>query len=219
VVMQYFGFDVTLMHFDYGNRASKAEGFYVREIADDLGMRLEIVDALYVGSLGGSPLTDPNVFLPSGRESVESSQCWVPARNVVFMAYALAYCDRHKVPFITMGINKTESNYPDHTQNFISAFNELAKWGAMNPPKLIAPCFPLIKKEEILLMKEIGYFDVLRNTWSCDVSLTDKDGSFKMCGECGCCHSSKKAFLEAEIDDSRGHAFYLINDINPYTTE
>lgn len=218
-VMKYFGFDITLMHFDYGNRAAEAENFYIKKIADKLEVNLELVNSSYIGKLGGSPLTNSEIYLPKGRDSVQSSQCWVPARNVVFIAYALAYCDRYNIPFITMGINKTESNYPDHTDNFINSFNKLAIYGAMNPARLIAPCFSFIKKEEILLMKKIGYFNILNHTWSCDISLRNKENQFIMCGECGCCHSSKKAFLEAEVEDPRKHASYFIEDLKPYDTE
>jgi 7-cyano-7-deazaguanine synthase len=218
-IMKHLGFDVTLMYFDYGHRARAAEEYYVRKITEELGVKLKVISSLYVGKLGGSPLTDSDITLPCGRESVESSKCWVPARNAVFMSYALAYCDRYKIPFITMGINRTESNYPDHTKSFIDSFNEFAKWGALNPPRLVAPCFTLIKKEEVLLMGEIDCLEILGSTWSCDIGLEDQFGRFKMCGKCGCCHSSKKAFLEAKIKDSREHASYSIENLSPYATE
>lgn len=187
------GVSPIMLHVPHGSLAQRAEGLAVEKIASQLYIQSLIVDFPFLGTLGGSPLTDPSLELPSSRYSVETTTCWVPARNVMFLAIAAAICDEGKIPYITMGINASESNYPDHTAAFIDNWNSMIRFGTLNPPTLLAPNFSWQKRDEVRWGVEHGApLDV---TWSCD-----RSGELP-CGICGCCWSRRRAFARAGVSD------------------
>lgn len=204
--------DPVMLHVPHGSLAQYAERRAVEEIASRLGVRLLVVDFPFLGELGGSPLTDPSLELPRSRYSVETTTCWVPARNVVFMAIASSICDEGKIPYITMGINASESNYPDHTAAFIDNWNSMIKFGALNPPILLAPNFSWQKRDEIIWGAE--HNAPLDITWSCDLS-----GDLP-CGVCGCCWSRQRAFARAGIFDPQEYKYEVDLELGvPVATE
>lgn len=206
------GVNPIMLHVPHGSLAEFAERRAVEKIASRLDVQLLVVNFPFLGKLGGSPLTNSDLELPRSRYSVETTTCWVPARNVIFMAIAASICDKEKIPYITMGINASESNYPDHTSSFINNWNSMIRFGALNPPLLVAPNFFWQKRDEVIWGTE--YNAPLDITWSCDRS------GDKPCGVCGCCWSRQRAFARADISDPQEYQYEVDLELDtPVATE
>ena len=116
---------VYLVNFNYGQRSADREWEAVQKLANQLrseGYNVEAVrfDATWLGKLGKSPLTDRSIELPKEVDSVESTKCWVPARNLVFLSYLAAFCEAIGAKYIYTGINLEESGcLPNVRENTI----------------------------------------------------------------------------------------------------
>jgi len=82
------------MFFNYGQKAASAELYAVSKIAKHYKIPYIIRDISWLGKMGGSALTDPNIEIPKGIYSCETDECWTPARNLVMLSIAAAYADR-----------------------------------------------------------------------------------------------------------------------------
>jgi 7-cyano-7-deazaguanine synthase len=197
------GYEVYALSFDYGQR-HQIETEAARRIADSLGAKEHRVAKIDLCIFGGSALTD-DIDVPKKRSETEIAHgipvTYVPARNTIFLAYALAWAEVIAASDIFLGVNAIDySGYPDCRPQFIEAFETLANLGTKAGIEGRRFYFhtPLIKfsKAEII-RKSVGLSVDLSLTHSC----YDPSPEGVACGECDSCLLRLKGFREAGIKD------------------
>jgi len=185
------------LHFQYGQRSAKKELECVEKIAEFLGFeRLEVVDLEKIfRSVGGSALTDKSIEVPvHGGEGIPVT--YVPFRNGVFLAVAVAYAVGWGVEKVYIGVNQVDfSGYPDCRDVFIKAMQEAVSRGIPDSSsvEIVAPLQYLSKVEIVKLGVEIGA--PFHLTWSCY-----REGEVA-CGRCDSCRLRYQGFKEAGLED------------------
>nr|KJR72366.1 MAG: 7-cyano-7-deazaguanine synthase [Vulcanisaeta sp. AZ3] len=185
------GYEVALLHFNYGHVAESPEDKAVKEIANFLGVPLMEVNMDFFKVIRHSPLLGDGSInrVDEGKESAEFAHEWVPARNFVFIALATAIAEAYGYDYIATGVNLEEAGaYPDNEMEFIRLLNKVMPY-AVGPNKhveLIMPVGHLVKHEIVKLGLEVGA--PLHLTWSC------YDKGPKHCGRCGPCYMRRWAF-------------------------
>ena len=152
-------------------------------------------------AIGGSALTDPGINVPEGdieRENVPIT--YVPARNLIFLSYALSYAEVLQAQYVFIGVNAVDySGYPDCRPEFIQRFQALADFSTKSAVvdrrhiEIATPLRTLSKKEIVLLGQRLGA--PLALTHSC------YKGGEKACGVCDSCRLRLKGFAEAGVID------------------
>lgn len=185
------GYEVTLLHFNYGHVAEDPEARAVRRIADHLGVPLIEVSMDFFRIVRHSPLLGEGEInrFDNGRSGAEFAHEWVPARNLVFTALAVAFAEAYGYDYVALGINLEEGGaYPDNEMEFIKLLNEVMPYavGPNRSVELLMPVGNLVKHEIVKLGLEVGA--PLHLTWSC------YDKGPKHCGRCGPCFMRRWAF-------------------------
>jgi 7-cyano-7-deazaguanine synthase len=197
------GYETYALSFDYGQR-HKIEIDAAREIAKALGTKEHRVAKIDMRVFGGSALTD-DVDVPKKRPETEIAHgipvTYVPARNTIFLAYALAWAEVIPTVDIFLGVNAIDySGYPDCRPEFIEAFETLANVGtkAGVEGRRFQIHTPLIKFSKAEIIRKAVEFGV-------DLSLThscyDPTPEGLACAECDSCLLRLKGFREAGIED------------------
>ena len=195
-------FDVFALSFDYGQR-HRVELERARQLAARYGAREHRVVRLDLPAPAASALTDLSAAVPKrslGREAIPVT--YVPARNTLFLAHALAWGEALEAPDIFIGANALDySGYPDCRPEFLEAFQNMAnlatKVGVEGTLRfqIHAPLLRLTKREIVIRASALGLDFAL--TSSCyDPS---EDGA--PCGACDSCLLREKGFLEAGVSD------------------
>ena len=177
-----------LLHFRYGCRAEPREVEAVRNIAAALGGECIFSDLRWLKEVGGSRLTDPDPDSPIAGpvEGAELPHEWVPARNLVMIAHAAAYCDARGINEIYMGLNLEESAvYPDNTVEFYERLNGVLPLATLVRPEIRMPLARMMKWQIVRHAREIGA--PIHLTWSC------YRGGLMHCGRCGPCYMRSTA--------------------------
>jgi len=203
-IAKYEGYEIYSLSFRYGQR-HVLEIESARKVAEALGAKDHRVIDIDLGRIGGSALTD-NIEVPKGRTENEMSQgipiTYVPARNTVFLSYALAWAEVLLASDIFIGVNAIDySGYPDCRPEYIEAFEAMANLAikaAVEGKMKIRIRTPLIQmtKAEII-RKGVDLGVDYRLTHSC----YDPSPEGKACGQCDSCLLRKKGFKEAGILD------------------
>jgi 7-cyano-7-deazaguanine synthase len=197
------GYEAYALSFDYGQR-HQIELEAARRVADSLGAKEHRIAKIDLRIFGGSALTD-DVDVPKKRSEAEIAHgipvTYVPARNTIFLAYALAWAEVIPAGDIFLGVNAIDySGYPDCRLEFIEAFEALANVGtkAGVEGRRFHIHTPLIKfsKAEIIC-KAIEFGVGLSLTHSC----YDPSPEGLACGDCDSCLLRLKGFREAGIED------------------
>ena len=202
------GFATHALSFDYGQR-HRAELTAARKVAESLSVAEHRIVTLDLRAFGGSALTD-DIAVPKGRSDAEMGDgipvTYVPARNTIFLAYALAYAEVIGAADIFIGVNALDySGYPDCRSEFIAAFETMANLatkvgveGALRL-RIHTPLIAWTKAEIIRRGTALGV----------DFSLThscyDPSPEGFACGECDSCRLRRKGFQEAGLDDPTGY--------------
>ncbi|MDX1489695.1 MAG: 7-cyano-7-deazaguanine synthase QueC [Pseudohongiellaceae bacterium] len=192
-------YELYALSFDYGQR-SNSELQAARAVADSMGVVQHQVIPLGIGALGGSALTDATVSVPE-QETTGIPVTYVPARNTVFLSYALALAEVIEANAIFIGVNARDySGYPDCRPEFISAFEamaNLATKAAVEGEKMHikTPLMSLSKGEIIKAGAALGV------DYSLTVSCYQADTKGRACGRCDSCRFRKKGFEEAGLQD------------------
>ena len=187
-------FDCYTLGFDYGQR---------HKIEQENAKRLSPNHrTIRIDNFGGSALVDKNILVP--KDSVinanEIPVTYVPARNTIFLSYALAYAEVLKCHDIFIGVNALDySGYPDCRPDYIAAFQTLAdlatKAGVEGAKfKIHTPLIKLTKAEIIKQGTELGV------DYSQTISCYDPTDN-KSCGHCDSCKLRLKGFEDAGIKD------------------
>jgi len=197
------GYDAYALSFDYGQR-HQIETEAARRVADSLGAKQYRIAKIDLRVFGGSALTD-DVDVPKKRSEKEIARgipvTYVPARNTIFLAYALAWAEAIQAADIFLGVNAIDySGYPDCRPEFIEAFETLANVGTKagiegRRFQIHTPLIKLSKAEIIRKAIELGV--ELSLTHSC----YDPSPEGFACGECDSCLLRLKGFREAGIND------------------
>ena len=202
------GYELYALTIDYGQR-HRIEIESAKKVAEHIGVAKHVVMPVDLRVFGGSSLTsemDVPKDVPFEQVGQTIPNTYVPARNTVFLALALAYAESVGAEKIYLGISAVDySGYPDCRPEFLQAFNVLAnlatKAGVEESPfQIEAPLISLTKRETILRGLELGV----------DYSLTftcyDPTPEGKGCGRCESCQLRQRAFLEAGIPDPAEYA-------------
>jgi 7-cyano-7-deazaguanine synthase len=152
---------------------------------------------------GGSALTDNDINVPRQRSLSEMAQnipvTYVPARNTIFLSFALAYGETINAQHIYIGVNALDySGYPDCRPDYIQAMQEVFRLGTKQGPlgqpiTIVAPLLHLKKTEIIQLGNQLGV--PWEKTWSC------YNGGEKSCGVCDSCLLRQQAFAALGLQD------------------
>jgi len=197
------GYETCALSFDYGQRHC-LEIEAARRVASSLGAREHRVAKIDLRIFGGSALTD-DLNVPKQRSEIEINQgipvTYVPARNTIFLAYAIAWAEVIQACDIFLGVNAIDySGYPDCRPEFIEAFENLANLGtkAGAEGRRFEIHTPLIKFSKAEIIHKAVELSV-------DLSLThscyDPTPEGLACGECDSCLLRLKGFREAGIKD------------------
>ena len=196
-------FECYALSFDYGQR-HKIELMAAARIAEALGARAHRVVKIDNDIFAGSALTD-TIDVPKSRPETEIAQgipiTYVPARNTIFLSYALAWAETLGATNIFIGVNALDySGYPDCRPEFIKQFEKLANLGTQVGIegarfRIHAPLIDLAKAEIIRKAGELGVD--LSLTHSCYDPLPDG----RACGQCDSCQLRSRGFSEAGVVD------------------
>jgi 7-cyano-7-deazaguanine synthase len=198
-----WGYETYALSFDYGQRHSR-ELEAAKKIAKSLGAREHLVVKIDNQIFGGSALTN-DLDVPKLRSEKEIGSgipvTYVPARNTIFLAHALAWAETIPAGHIFIGANAIDySGYPDCRPEFIAVFETLAnigtKAGAEGGRFQIHA--PLIKMSKADIVRKAVELDVdLSLTHSCYDPLPDG----RACGKCDSCLLRQKGFRDAGVTD------------------
>jgi 7-cyano-7-deazaguanine synthase len=198
------GYRCYALSFDYGQR-HRVELEAARRVAESLGAERHVVMHIGLDAFGGSALTD-KIAVPKSRSAAEMGNgipvTYVPARNTIFLSFALAWAEVLECSDIFIGVNALDySGYPDCRPEFIAAFERMAnlatKAGVEGRTHVAihTPLMELNKAGIVRLAHDLGV----------DFSLThscyDPDAEGRPCGECDACLLRRKGFEEASIED------------------
>ena len=191
---------VTALSFDYGQR-HRCELAAAEEIARRAGVSRRVV-SLDLRQFGGSALTEDGIAVPKEASAAgEIPATYVPARNTIFLSYALALAEVSAADAIYLGVNALDySGYPDCRPEFVERFQSLTDVATKRTVEgerieILAPLIELTKAEIIKLGTE------LRVDYSLTISCYDPDEGGRACGECDSCRLRRKGFTDAGISD------------------
>ena len=199
--------NVTAVSFNYGQRHN-SELNAAKKIAATAQVNHRIID-IDLAQLGGSALTDASLVVPDAKQTDFSDNqhndsipiTYVPARNTIFLSYALALAEVTQSNAIVIGVNAVDySGYPDCRPEYIEAFEKMAnlatKAGVMgNSLHIATPLLHFSKAEIIKLGVSLGV------DYALTVSCYRADSEGRACGHCDSCYLRQQGFLQAEIDD------------------
>ena len=198
------GFEAHALTIRYGQR----HGIEVDRATDQarrLGAASHRIVDLDLSFLAGSALTDRTVPVPKGRSregaSVRLPATYVPARNTIFLALAVAWAEVLGARDVFIGVNAVDySGYPDCRPDFLEALRHVARLGtgagdAGAEFRFHAPLIGLTKREIVLAAVDLGV-DLART-----VSCYDPGETGEPCGSCDACVLRKKGFDEAGMTD------------------
>jgi 7-cyano-7-deazaguanine synthase len=198
------GFEVHALSFQYGQK-HELELEAAKRIAAAFGVTKHIIVTIDLRKFGGSALTS-DVDVPKGRSEEEIGLgipiTYVPARNTIFLSFAMAWAEVLGAQDIFIGVNALDySGYPDCRPEFIAAFERMAnlatKQGVEGDAKfsIRAPLINLSKAEIIEKGTSLGV------DYSLTLSCYDPSPAGEGCGECDSCCLRRKGFSEAGIAD------------------
>ena len=203
-IAQDQGFKVYALSFSYGQRHT-AEIEAAKVIAAQSGLARHVILDIDLRCFGGSALTD-DIEVPKGRETErmgdEIPVTYVPARNTIFLSYALAWAEVLGAGHIFIGVNSVDySGYPDCRPEFIEAYQRMANLATRagvegeTPLRIQTPLLQLSKAQ--IIQKGLALGVDYAQTTSCYDPLV----SGAPCAECDACRLRAQGFSEAGLQD------------------
>jgi 7-cyano-7-deazaguanine synthase len=196
------------LSFRYGQRHA-VELEAAARVARALGAFRHDVVTLDLRAIGGSALTD-EIAVPKGRDEAAIGSgipvTYVPARNTIFLAYAIALAEVREASEIVVGVNVLDSSgYPDCRPEWLAAMQEVARLGTKSgverrPVTIRAPLIKMTKAEIIRAGIKLGVDYGL--THSC----YDPSPSGAACGSCDSCQLRRRGFENAGVEDPTRYA-------------
>ena len=189
-IAQNIGFDVYGLSFRYGQR-DNYEFEAAEAVAKALNIKRHVIIDIDLRAFGGSALTS-NVEVPKGRSSIDMDHeipvTYVPARNTIFLSFALAFAETLNSNDIFIGVNSLDySGYPDCRPEYIDAFQKMAHLATKigvegnNKVKINTPLMNMTKTEIIKKGMSLGV------DYSITTSCYDPGQNHLACGQCDSC--------------------------------
>ena len=204
-IAQDESFDIYALSFDYGQR-HKVELECARNNAEKFRAREHFTINLNLQDIGRSALTS-DIDVPRG--ALNSSQIpvtYVPARNTIFLSFALAWAETLEASDIFIGANAIDySGYPDCRPEFLEAFENMANLATKASVEgtakfsIHAPLIKMTKGEIIKRGADLGVD--YSHTWSC-YDPQPQETAVTPCLRCDSCQLRAKGFLESGIEDT-----------------
>ena len=202
-------FDVHAMTFRYGQR-HHSEIEAARRVAQHYGVADHVIVDIDLRTFGGSALT-ADIEVPKDRTDAAIAEgipiTYVPARNTIFLSFALAWADVLGARDIFIGVNALDySGYPDCRPEFIAAYETMANLATRNGVdggdriRIQAPLLNLTKREIVQLGNSLGV------DYAMTTSCYDPAPAGEACGHCDACHLRLKGFAEAGQRDPAAYA-------------
>jgi 7-cyano-7-deazaguanine synthase len=203
------GYEVHALSFRYGQRHSVELDAAVA-ITEAMQIKDHRIIDIDLRQFGGSALT-ADIDVPKARDTEAMADgipiTYVPARNTIFLSYALAWGEVLPATDIFIGVNALDySGYPDCRPAFIEAFQVMANLGTQagveggTPITIHTPLLDFTKAEIITRGTSLGV------DYSLTISCYDPDNTGAACGTCDSCLLRKKGFSEAGVDDPTRYA-------------
>jgi 7-cyano-7-deazaguanine synthase len=198
------GYQLHALTFRYGQRHVR-EVESAKRIAAALGASQHLIVDLALRQIGGSALT-AEIPVPKGREMKEIGSgipvTYVPARNTIFLSYALAWAEVIGSEDIVLGVNAIDySGYPDCRPEYIAAFEHMANLAtraSVEGRSILTIYTPLIHLSKAEIIRQGAALGIdFRLTWSC----YDPTPDGQPCRACDSCILREKGFVEAGILD------------------
>ena len=208
-VAQDEGLDCLALSFRYG-QTHVAEVRAAERIAEKAGVHRHVVVDIDLRVFGGSALT-ADIAIPKHRDADQMSEgipiTYVPARNTIFLSYALAFAEVTGASKIFIGVNAVDySGYPDCRPEFVAAFETVANLATKAAVEdgqslsIVAPLMHLSKGEIVKLGTDLGV------DYGQTVSCYDADDDGRACGSCDSCVLRRRGFEDAGLPDPTRYA-------------
>lgn len=198
------GYVIYSLSFSYGQRHS-VELEAAKKVATAMGVEKHLVLDIDLKFIGGSALTD-DIDVPKDRNEADMTSdipvTYVPARNTIFLSYALGWAEVLGASDIFIGVNAVDySGYPDCRPEFIEAFERLANLATkagvqgISTMKIQTPLINFTKAQIIKRGIELGV------DYGVTLSCYDPNAEGLACGHCDSCLLRKKGFAEVGVQD------------------
>jgi len=193
-------FECYALSFDYGQK-QRSELESAKTIANQSKVAEHRIMKISLADIGGSALTDDKIDVPKYSESDEIPVTYVPARNTIFLSFALAWAEVIDCQKIYIGVNALDySGYPDCRPEFIKAFEDMANLATKQSVEgdkieIKTPLISMTKAE--IIQKGLSLGVDYSQTISC--YLANSNG--EACGECDACVLRINGFNNANIKD------------------
>lgn len=194
------GYDCYALSFDYGQK-QRSELDSSISIAKKSNVIEHRIMKISLSDIGGSALTDQSIDVPKYSESDEIPITYVPARNTIFLSFALAWAEVVDCQTIFIGVNALDySGYPDCRPEFIEAFENMANLATKQSVEgdriqIKTPLISMTKAEIIKKGLSLGV------DYSETTSCYDANTLGEACGECDACVLRKIGFENANVQD------------------
>ena len=194
------GYDCYALSFDYGQK-QRSELESSISIAKKFNVIEHRIMKISLSDIGGSALTDQSIDVPKYSDSDEIPITYVPARNTIFLSFALAWAEVEDCQTIFIGVNALDySGYPDCRPEFIEAFENMANLATKQSVEgdriqIKTPLISMTKAE--IIKKGLGLGVDYSETTSC----YDANTLGEACGECDACVLRKIGFENANVKD------------------
>lgn len=203
-IAKHEGFEIYSLSFSYGQRHA-FELKAAQKVADAIGVAEHLVINVDIEQISGSSLTD-DIDVPKDRDEISMSReipvTYVPARNTIFLSYALAWAEVLESSDIFIGVNAIDySGYPDCRPEYTEAFERMANLATkagvegITKIRIRTPLIHLTKAQIIKKGVELGI------DYSLTHSCYDPGPRGLACGRCDSCFLRKKGFKEAGVTD------------------
>lgn len=204
------GFDVSALTFDYGQRHN-SELESAKKVAASYEVVRHVFAKIDLRVFGGSALTTETAVPKDRPDNAIGGPgipaTYVPARNTIFLSYALALAEVSGAADIFIGVNAVDySGYPDCRPEFIQAFERVANLGTRagveggNPVRIRTPLSNMSKREIIQTGTALGV------DYSITSSCYDPDSAGRACGHCDACTLRLRGFADAELSDPAAYS-------------
>ena len=193
-------FECYALSFDYGQK-QRSELESAKTIANQSKVAEHRIMKISLADIGGSALTDDKIDVPKYSESDEIPVTYVPARNTIFLSFALAWAEVIDCQKIYIGVNALDySGYPDCRPEFIKAFEDMANLATKQSVEgdkieIKTPLISMTKAE--IIQKGLSLGVDYSQTISCYLANSNGDA----CGECDACVLRINGFNNANIKD------------------
>jgi 7-cyano-7-deazaguanine synthase len=192
-------FDCHALSFNYGQRHN-IELTAATQVAHSMDVALHKILAVDLTQIGGSALTDPDIAVPES-PAAGIPVTYVPARNTIFLSFALAYAETINALDIFIGVNAVDySGYPDCRPEYIEAFRQLANLATRTGSEghgfqIHTPLINLSKADIIRQGTALGV------DYALTISCYQPDLEGRSCGVCDSCRFRRQGFDVASITD------------------